>query len=234
MQILQSPDNRESNKIPALPSEVLPRRSFFKFSAAAALGLAVSAESCKIHKEVAGRLDVGKGDFSVLNYAYALEQLEGAFYEKVTSKFYPGASEIEKDLITDISHDEIAHREWFREVLFLKKLPKLEFDFSSINFNDRTSVLNAAKDFEDTGVSAYNGAGKLLDLGIFLTHAGKIVSVEARHAATIRNLISYGDFAGLDVVNSNGLDVVRTPAEVIQLTDKYFITKITTARMPTS
>lgn len=212
----------------------LPRRSFFKFAAAGALGLSISSSSCKIHQKVAGGLSLGKGDFSVLNYAYALEQLEGAFYEKVTSKFYNGATEFEKDLITDISHDEIAHREWFREVLFLKKLPKLEFDFSSINFNDRMSVLNAAKDFEDTGVSAYNGAGKLLDLGIFLTHAGKIVSVEARHAATIRNIISYGDFAGDDVVNSNGLDVVQTPEAVATHTDKYFVTKINVSKMPTS
>ncbi|MDQ6757274.1 MAG: ferritin-like domain-containing protein [Bacteroidota bacterium] len=212
----------------------LPRRSFFKFASVGALGIAVTSSSCKIHSKISGGLNLGKGDFAVLNYAYALEQLEGAFYGKVTSNFYSGASEFEKDLLTDISHDEIAHREWFREVLFLKKLPQLEFDFSSINFKDRTSVLNAAKDFEDTGVSAYNGAGKLLDLGIFLTHAGKIVSVEARHAATIRNLISYGDFAGDDVINSNGLDMVLTPEEVVRHTDKYFVTKINVTKMPTS
>ena len=68
----------------------------------------------------------------------------------------------------------------------------------------------------------------------FLNHAGKIVSVEARHAATIRNLISYGDFAGSDVVNVNGLDVVRTTAEVLALTDKFFVTKINGTKMPTS
>ena len=225
---------KKTDEIDGLSLTSLPRRTFFKFAGAGALGIALTAESCKITSKIDGGLNLGKGDFAVLNYAYALEQLEGAFYEKVTSNFYSGASELEKDLLTDISHDEIAHREWFREVLFLKKLPKLEFDFSSINFNDRANVLNAAKDFEDTGVSAYNGAGKLLDLGIFLAHAGKIVSVEARHAATIRNLISYGDFAGDDIINSNGLDVVQTPEEVIKHTDKYFVTKINVTHMPTS
>lgn len=227
-------DQENPGEIHDLTSATLPRRSFFKFAGAGALGIGLTSSGCKIHSKIAGGLSLGKGDFSVLNYAYALEQLEGAFYEQVTSNFYSGATDFEKDLLTDISHDEIAHREWFREVLFLKKLPKLEFDFSSINFTDRTSVLNAAKDFEDTGVSAYNGAGKLLDLGIFLTHAGKIVSVEARHAATIRNLISYGDFAGDDVINSNGLDLVQTPEEVIRHTDKYFVTKINVTKMPTS
>ena len=53
-----------------------------------------------------------------------------------------------------------------------------------------TYVLTTARTFEDLGVSAYNGAGQLLALSPFLNHAGKIVSVEARHAATIRNLLA--------------------------------------------
>lgn len=233
---MQNIQNKESESEDSndISEEFLHRRSFLKFAGAGAVGIALTASGCKIHSKIAGGINLGKGDFAVLNYAYALEQLEGAFYEKVTSNFYSGATEFEKDLLTDISHDEIAHREWFRQILFLKKLPKLKFDFSSVNFNDRMSVLNTARDFEDTGVSAYNGAGKLLDLRPFLNHAGKIVSVEARHAATIRNLISYGDFAGDDVVNSTGLDMARTPAEVLALTDKYFITKINASKMPTT
>lgn len=233
MKTIQAPYQSEEKIFP-IQNETLQRRSFLKFVGASAVGIAMTSTGCKIHSKIAGGLNLGKGDFAVLNYAYALEQLEGAFYEKVTSNFYAGATELEKDLISDISHDEIAHREWFREILFLKKLPRLTFDFSSINFSDRSSVLEAAKNFEDTGVSAYNGAGKLLDLRPFLNHAGKIVSVEARHAATIRNLISYGDFAGSDVVNVNGLDVVRTTAEVLALTDRFFVTKINGEKMPTS
>lgn len=211
------------------------RRSFLKFTGLGIAGVALASAGCKIRKTTSeGKLDVGEKFLSVLNYAYALEQLEGAFYEKVTSSFYKSATEMEKDLLTDIRNDEIAHREWFSDVLTVKKLPKLEFDFSSINFNDRMSVLTAARNFEDTGVSAYNGAGKLLVLSPFLNHAGKIVSVEARHAATIRNLISYGSFADDDVADSNGLDLVRTPQEVMALTDKYFVTKISVADLPKS
>ena len=47
----------------------------------------------------------------MLNYADALEQLEGAFYKKSGFWFLRGASELEKDLLTDIRNDEIAHRE---------------------------------------------------------------------------------------------------------------------------
>jgi hypothetical protein len=43
--------------------------------------------------------------------------------------------------------------------------------------------------------------------------AGKIVSVEARHASAIRNLINPGsaDFSGDDVIDANGLDLAKEP-----------------------
>ncbi|WP_035565283.1 ferritin-like domain-containing protein [Hymenobacter sp. IS2118] len=211
-----------------------PRRSFLKFTGLGLAGVALASAGCHIQKETpSGRLDIGEHDLAVLNYAYALEQLEGAFYEKVVAGFYGGASALEKDLLTDIRNDEIAHREWFSDVLVLKKVPRLQFDFSSINFADRKSVLTTARTFEDLGVSAYNGAGQLLALSPFLNHAGKIVSVEARHAATIRNLLNFGSFADSDVIDANGLDGARTPAQVMALADKYFVTKISVADLPT-
>lgn len=40
--------------------------------------------------------DLGQGDVGVLNYAYALEQLEADFYTKVVNNFYTGISSNEK------------------------------------------------------------------------------------------------------------------------------------------
>ncbi len=212
------------------------RRSFLKLAGASAAGVALTAAGCKVHRVTGSGLNVGKGDFGVLNFAYALEQLEAAYYIKVVDNFYSGASPIEREFLTDIRNDEIAHREWFRKILFLNKIQDLkhEFDFSSVNFRNRDSVLQTAKTMEDTGVSGYNGAGKLLTVREFLHQAGKIVSVEARHAAAIRDLISYGDYAGSDVVDSNGLDVAHTPHEVIELTAKFFKTKIDGSNLPTT
>jgi len=74
-----------------------------------------------------------------------------------------------------------------------------------------------------TTLAAYNGAGKYLTTPANLLLAGKIVSVEARHAAAIRDIrgaapYNIGSantrFAGDDVVNAQGLDVVLEPATV--------------------
>ncbi len=172
-----------------------------------------------------GIFDLGEGDLGVLNYAYALEQLEADFYTKVVNGFYSNISEEERMVLTDLYNHEVNHREFFRAAIGAAvgdkmelMLPDLEFDYGDFDFGSRDQVLNTAKALEDTGVSAYNGAGKLLVNPIYLVLAGKIVSVEARHAAAIRTLINPGsaDFAGDDVVTvDNGLDLARDPSEVL-------------------
>jgi len=179
-------------------------------------------------------VNLGAGDTGILNYAYALEQLEAAFYIKVASSFYAGATSKERAYLEDIRDHEIAHREFFKTALGNKAIGPLLFDFSSIDFTSRISVLGTAKAFEDLGVSAYNGAGELLQSPDYLLLAGKIVSVEARHAAAIRDLLSYGNFAGPDVVDMNGLDVYRKPSEVLSIADLYIQTKIIANNLPTS
>jgi hypothetical protein len=87
-------------------------------------------------------------------------------------------------------------------------------------------VLGAAKTFEDLGVGAYNGAGKLIKDKGYLLLAGKIVSVEARHAAYIRDLITPGSFAGSDVVNAAGLDQALDVTTVLTAAQTYIKEKI--------
>ncbi|MBA3656547.1 MAG: ferritin-like domain-containing protein, partial [Gemmatimonadaceae bacterium] len=128
-------------------------------------------------------IDLSK-DSGVLNYAYALEQLEAAYYSKVVAGIASSQlSASEQVVITDIRNHEVIHRDFLATALGTAKIPNLSVDFSSVNFGNRVSILKTAKVFEDIGVSAYNGSGKLLkDLNNLLV-AGKIVSVEARHAA---------------------------------------------------
>lgn len=171
-------------------------------------------------------LNFGKGDIAILNYAYLLEQLEAAFYIMVTSKFYSGATEYEKKRFSQVRDHEIAHREFFKTALGSSAIPELEFDFSTIDFTKKASVLTNAKTFEDLGVSAYNGVAYQIKSVDYLLAAGKIVSVEARHAAFIRDLIDPVSFADSTVVDANGLDVANPPSVVIAAADPFILTPL--------
>ncbi len=224
------------------------RRSFIKLSSAAALTAfafgALNPEKLSaktafsglpIEPVQEGAVDLGKGDTGILNYAYALEQLESAFYTQVMNTPYSGMNSAERALLTDIRDNEIAHREFFKAALGKKAIPALQVNFTTINFNSRESVLNTARTFEDTGTSAYNGAGQLLKNPDFLLIAGKIVSVEARHVATIRDLLQpmSAYFSGDDVTDpATGLDPARTPAQVLPLVVPFIRTPITAKRLP--
>lgn len=168
--------------------------------------------------------DLGSGDVGILNYAYALEQLEAAFYTQVLAgSYWASANAEEKLILEDLYKHEVIHREFFKAAISAaapanQVLPTLEFDFSSVNFGNRASVLGTARVLEDTGVAAYNGAGSLLENPTYLVLAGKIVSVEARHAAAIRSLLLPDPkaFAGDDIIDSNGLDLAKSPSTILQ------------------
>ncbi len=215
-------------------SSRLERRSFLRYAGAGAAGMALVAAGCKKDKIGKTGVYLGSGDIGILNYAYALEQLEAAFYIQVATSFYSNATQAEKDLLIDIRDHEIAHREFFKTALGGNAIGGLEVNFSAINFADRTSVLGTAKAFEDLGVSAYNGAGFLIKDPGYLTVAGKIVSVEARHAALIRDLISNGSFANNEVIDANGLDKSRMPIEVLGIASAFLKTEINANDLPTS
>ncbi len=209
----------------------IKRRSFFQYAGATAGATALILSGCddddtNVNPDT-NTVNVGSGnDFAVLNYAYALEQLEAAFYTMLRDgAYYKGlaANSAEKQVLDDLYYHEVIHREFFKAALGTNAIKALEPNFSSINMADRASVLGAAKAFEDLGVSAYNGAGQFLASPLFLTLAGKIVSVEARHAALIRDLVSEATFVGADVVTiaTNSLEISRTPTEVVAIANNF-------------
>jgi ferritin-like protein len=180
-------------------------------------------------------VDLGTGDAGVLNYAYALEQLEAAFYTQVVAgAYFSGAPANEQAILTDLKNHEVIHRDFLKAALGSAAIADLQLDFTSVNFADRTSVLETARTFEDLGVAAYNAAGKLLATPGNLLGVGKIVSVEARHAAAIRDLLVPASFAGSDVVDGNGLDQAKAPSDVLAAADVYITTEINASNLPTT
>lgn len=126
----------------------------------------------------------GGGDIDILNFALTLEYLESTFYAE--AKRRAGASGELKSLIELLAKDEQEHVEALAgtvKKLGGKPVAKPKFDFP---YNNTAGFLKLAQTFEDTGVSAYNGAAPMIKSKEVLTAAGSIVQVEARHAAAIR------------------------------------------------
>ncbi len=212
------------------------RRNFLKLGGVGLVVAGLTLAGCRDdnyqYMEPNSIFDLGKGDVGILNYAYALEQLEADFYTKVVNGFYTGISDAEKQVFTDIYNHEVIHRDFFKAALLAAgatPTPKLEFKYDGVDFKSRTSILATAKALEDTGVAAYNGAGKYITNLDYLVIAGKIVSVEARHASAIRDLINpgSGDFSGDDVIGANGLDVAKEPKEIVAAAGGFFNTPFT-------
>ena len=219
------------------------RRSFLRYTGA---GLAVGGlwlAGCSKDNDPTTNdsvTDVGSGDTGVLNYAYALEQLEAAFYAQVVAgSYFASATAAEKALFTDLKDHEAIHAAFFKQALGNSAIKALTPDFNGIDFTQRTTaagsakmgVLNAAMAFEDLGVAAYNGAGRFISNNDYLTLAGKIVSVEARHAAAIRELITQNSFVADDVVeltgnnnNPRGTERSKRPPVVLETANKFLAT----------
>jgi rubrerythrin len=126
----------------------------------------------------------GAGDIDIVNFALTLEYLEAAFYKEGLAR--AGLSGQAKKLAKEIGDNETQHVAALTQTV--KQLggkpvaaPKVAFPFK-----DEKSFLKLAQVFEDTGVSAYNGAAPMIQSKEVLGAAGSIVQVEARHAAAIR------------------------------------------------
>lgn len=160
-----------------------------------------------------------RSDVGIFRLVHTLEQLEAAFYTAVVSNasfttFFNGA---EQELFTDLRNVEIVHREFLRTALGSQAVPDVRGAINgatlSAILSSRETILGASRLFEHLGVSGLNGAGKYLQDARNLLLAGKFVSVEARHAAALRDIAPPGGqnantaFAGDDIVDENGMDL---------------------------
>ena len=261
MSIIINPQNKKADGKLDISSP-LQRRSFLKYAGAGAALSTLLLSGCNddddgkfngvvdpppVDPNQIPAVNLGSADTGILNYAYALEQLEAAFYDMLvkSATFNTTFSNAtERSVLTDIRDHEVAHRDFFKTVLGTAAIPALTPDFSMINMADRNVVLAAARTFEDIGVGAYNGAGKLLTTASNLALAGKIVSVEARHAAEIREMLKKNTFAARGgattkptdeaIINASGLDLALMPNEVLALAKPFIKNTINASSLPTS
>lgn len=127
------------------------------------------------------------GDVDILNFALTLEYLEGAYYEMAV-KQVKGLSSDNMTLAKELRDNEMEHVDALKATIKqvggkAVKAPGVDFGGA---FASEKAFLKTANIFEDTGVSAYNGAAPAIKSKEILAAAGSIVQIEARHAALIR------------------------------------------------
>jgi hypothetical protein len=134
-------------------------------------------------------------DLDVLNYALTLEHLEYAFYRDGVGLFSFGEDGRGQSIDTNfaaIRDHEGAHVETLAGVITdLGGTPVEEatYDFGDA-YSDPMAFMATAAALENTGVSAYDGAGQFITDPELLMAAGSIVAVEARHASYLNLLTS--------------------------------------------
>lgn len=232
---------------PALEG-VASRRKFLKWSSTAGIALFAAActergsllapEDAALDRAEGGGygrsevVNLGRGDVAVLNYAYALEQLEAAFYTRVAHHSLGTAFTNRKEIamLREIRAHEVTHREFLQSALGRNAIADLVFDFGAVDFESRESVLGTAATFEDLGVAAYNGAAPLIESTGYLEAAAKIVSVEARHASAIHHVLTHDGSA----FAPSPFDGALAPQAVLQAAGAFIVTKIVANHLPSA
>ncbi|CAN5820005.1 hypothetical protein BH11GEM2_BH11GEM2_05500 [soil metagenome] len=182
---------------------VTSRRDFLRLVAAGgALAFAVGPiTACEDSSNTGGltgpgtgatrTIDFSKGDVALLQYLYLLEQLEADFYSRVVANFassdFTSADQL---VLTDIANHESVHRDVLGALLGGDGGFRVTPLYGSLTFRVRADTLAAARDVEDLIVGAYDGVAPYFTNSANLGIIAKLASVEARHSAAIRDLIS--------------------------------------------
>ena len=128
---------------------------------------------------------LSKIDVAILNYALVLEYLQASFYTEAEQGGALSGKTAKAARV--VGAVERAHVTAFRQLLGSRALKRPLFDFQGTT-EQQQSFLRTAVAFEDLAVAAYKGQAPLIQSKSVLAAAVGIHSVEARHAAWMREL----------------------------------------------
>jgi rubrerythrin len=172
------------------------RRGFFQITGlVTATSLAAFVTACEEERTTGNQFGgagvgterFGQGDAGIVGYALFLERLEVAFYEgAVASGRLTGRA---LELAERFGEEEKAHAkslEGALQQLGGKEVPAPEFSFV---FENQLGILTTAAQLETVGAGAYLGQVRRIQDKKILAAALSIHSVEARHAASLAQLL---------------------------------------------
>lgn len=165
------------------------KSTFFTLSALAALATsAFAANELTMEKRIVKRDAAKPTDVEILNFALTLEYLERNFYAEAIKKFSAadfqkaGYASYVRDSFVTLAQQEANHVSLLSSALgdAATKACSYDFGLSSVK-----AVVATARLLENVGVAAYTGAAPDITNKDYLAVAASIVTVEARHAATL-------------------------------------------------
>ena len=160
----------------------------FASTLAASLAVGMSFASPIEKRVMTPKVDDG----IILNYALTLEYLERKFYQEALAKFThadfvaAGYADPFYANLQEIYIDEQTHVSFLVEALTAAKItPTVELQYS-FGITDVNSFITLSSVLEGVGVSAYLGAAASIMDKDYLTAAGAILTLAARHTSYIR------------------------------------------------
>jgi hypothetical protein len=156
-------------------------------------------------------------DIDILNYALVLEYLQASFYtEAERSGALTGKTARAAGVV---GATERAHVKAFLQLLGSQAVKRPTFDFQGTT-EQQQPFLKTAVAFEDLAVAAYKGQAPKLRSNQVLAAAVGIHSVEARHAAWMREL-----FGITPAVNAFDLPASRSKINRIVASTRFIVAK---------
>jgi Ferritin-like domain len=162
------------------------RGDFLRRGAVGGLGLVAGSGLMAGLPSMASAAKLPASDVSILNFALTLEYLEAAFYRQAVrqGKLHGDT----KVFARIVARHEAVHVKTLKSVLGGKAVAKPKFNFKGSNLHQKVFQKTAFA-LENTGVHAYLGQAGKIKTGAILGAAASIVTIEARHAALIAQIM---------------------------------------------